>query len=51
MTPETVIVGLTLKELALRMGFVDALDLHQIFMGRAVGAVFGPPAVLFEMHR
>ena len=46
------IVGLTLKELALRMGLVDALDLHEIFMGRAVGAVFGTPAELLGMlHR
>ena len=38
---ETVIVGLTLNDLAERMHVENALQLHNLFLGRAIGAVFG----------
>lgn len=37
----TVIVGLTLNDLAERMHVENALQLHNLFLGRAIGAVFG----------
>ena len=38
---KTVIVGLTLNDLAKRMDLQNGLQLHGLFLGRAVGAVFG----------
>ena len=38
---ETVIVGLALNDLAERMHVENALQLHNLFLGRAIGAVFG----------
>ena len=34
-------MGLTLNELAERMHVENALQLHNLFLGRAIGAVFG----------
>ena len=42
---QTVIVGLTLNDLAERMHVDNALQLHDLFLGRAIGAVFGISAV------
>ena len=48
---KTVIVGLTLTELAKRMDLQNGLQLHGLFLGRAVGAVFGSIPRATELQR